>query len=356
MSVQPIPRLRSGAAAIDPAGLLDSLPLAIVTVDRQGVVTFANPAALSLLNLRRVALLGQPLGAALGDDNALTALVTRLLDRNVTVAEADCQLGASVGVCAVTATVTPDGASIALTLSPRGRRRSEGSPSKAPPVARTLAHEVRNPLAGIRGAAQLIGKHANTETRALTDLIVAEVDRIRRLTDRLDAYDSETPLALASLNIHSVLDRVIQLVRSQHHAVDVQTDYDPSLPMMIGDGDQLIQALLNLAKNAVEAAPSHGGGRVVLASRYRTGMRLRGAANDRARPLLEISVRDNGPGVAPHILDRLFDPFTTTKPNGAGLGLAVCSRIVAAHGGHIDVESKPGATAFRVYLPLEATP
>jgi two-component system nitrogen regulation sensor histidine kinase GlnL len=341
----------------DLAHILDTAGIAVLGVDPVCVIAFANAPALSLLRLGRRSLIGMPLDRVFGDDSDITDAVHRILRQDVAIAELECPLiagGVSLGAVSMMAQHRPDDGGVTVTLLPRSRRRSGERPTQAPPIARTLAHEVRNPLAGIRGAAQLIGKDANADTRALVDLICAEVDRIRRLTDRLDDFDTTAPPQRGPLNIHAVLDRVTQILRPSAGDVSIMTDYDPSLPQLLGDGDQLIQAVLNLAKNAVEACPRDGG-RVVLATRYRSGSRLREIKGGAVRALLEVSITDNGPGVAAHIVDRLFEPFATTKANGVGLGLAVASKIIAAHGGRIDLDSVPGATVFRICLPLEHT-
>jgi two-component system nitrogen regulation sensor histidine kinase GlnL len=156
------------------------------------------------------------------------------------------------------------------------------------------------------------------------------------------------------LNIHQALDRVTPLARQSFPGLSIQCDYDPSLPPISGDLDQLIQVFLNLLKNAAEAVARTPNGQVRLATRYRTGARLRGDRARAAQPLLEVIVADNGPGIPSAIMERLFEPFATSKPNGAGLGLAVAGRIVEAHGGRIEVDSTPGATVFRVCLPIAA--
>lgn len=343
----------------DLSQILETVGVAVIGVDGDGVIAYANAPAATLLRLSRRALIGTTVEYVFGGDSDIAEAVHRIRRQDVTIAELDCPLaagGVSLGQVSVLAQRRNDDGGVTVTILPRSRRRSAERPTQAPPVARTLAHEVRNPLAGIRGAAQLIGQHAPSETRALVELICAEVDRIRRLTDRLDDFDAAAPLQRAPLNIHAVLDRVTQILRPSAGDVTIACDYDPSLPHIVGDTDQLIQAFLNLAKNAVEACPRDGRGRVVLATRYRPGSRLRDVKGGAGRPLLEASVADNGPGVPAHIVDRLFEPFATTKANGVGLGLAVASKIVAAHGGRIDFDSAAGATVFRVYLPLEASP
>jgi two-component system nitrogen regulation sensor histidine kinase GlnL len=252
----------------------------------------------------------------------------------------------------------PRGA-VLVTLSGRpangGHDRSTDLRSVAG-MGRTLAHEVKNPLAGIRGAAQLLKAAAGPEDQALAQLIVDETDRIKRLVDRVEAFSDERQPDRKPVNIHLVLDRVRALIASGvGEDLTLREAYDPSLPPVWGDEDQLIQIFLNLAKNAAEAANSRGDGRgeVRIATAYRHGGRLRGHGKESRGAPLEVSIQDNGPGIAPNMRDHVFDPFVTTKPQGTGLGLTLVAKLVADHGGMIDFESESGRTLFRVRLPIK---
>ena len=226
-------------------------------------------------------------------------------------------------------------------------------------MGRTLAHEIKNPLAGIRGAAQLLKIGASLEDQPLAQVIVDEVDRIRRLVDQVEAFSEERSTERHPINIHRVLDRVRTLVANgAGQGVRFLDSYDPSLPMVLGDEDQLVQVFLNLTKNAAEAALDRGDalgagqGEVTLATAYRPGARVRsGPAAWRTTPL-EVRIQDNGPGIAPDLRHRLFDAFVTSKERGMGLGLTLVSKLVSAHDGLIEFESEPGRTVFRVLLPI----
>jgi two-component system nitrogen regulation sensor histidine kinase GlnL len=234
--------------------------------------------------------------------------------------------------------------------TPRARAAPAAAANSA---ARTLAHEVRNPLAGIRAAAQLIARAEDAESAALAKLICDEVDRIGRLTDRIDPLGTIEPPRFEHFNIHEALDRVRKLIGSSAPDVMIRERYDPSLPPVRGDFDQLIQAFLNIAKNAAEAAAGDPDAEIAIITSFIPGVRFRSAAGAAARAQLEVQIVDNGPGLDPAIAERLFEAFATTKPGGMGLGLTVAADIVARHEGRIEVDSVPGRTAFKVLLPID---
>jgi two-component system nitrogen regulation sensor histidine kinase GlnL len=222
-------------------------------------------------------------------------------------------------------------------------------------LASMLAHEIKNPLSGIRGAAQLIEPTLAEDDRALAHLICAETDRIRDLVDQMEVFSDERPIARASVNIHDVLEHVKMLARSGFaRGVPIRENYDPSLPPVLGDRDQLIQVFVNLVKNAAEAIAGHGGqGEITLQTAYRPGVRLTmPGTGERLSLPLELSVHDTGPGIPDDIAAGLFDPFVTSKAHGKGLGLALVAKIVRDHGGVVEWERAGRSTVFRVLMPM----
>ena len=216
-----------------------------------------------------------------------------------------------------------------------------------------LAHEVKNPLSGIRGAAQLLEQGVGEEDQQLTRLICDETDRICALVDRMEVFSDQRPLDREPVNAHKVLERVRQIAQNGFaRNIRIIENYDPSLPHIDGNHDQLVQIFLNLVKNAAEAAhPSNG--EIVLKTAYQHSVRFAvpGSTSRTHLPLV-ISVQDNGEGIPADLQDHLFDAFVTSKTNGSGLGLALVAKIVDDHGGVIEFDSQPGKTIFRVILPM----
>src|SRR6476661_5353795 len=233
-------------------------------------------------------------------------------------------------------------------LTHRGAARSVTA------LAAMLAHEIKNPLSGIRGAAQLLEQSVGDEDRTLTRLICDEADRIVKLVDRMEVFTDERPVERESVNIHVVLEHVKRLTHSgiARH-IKFLEEYDPSLPPVLANRDQLIQVFLNLVKNAAEAIGENAAdGEIQLSTAFRPGVRLSlPGTKTRVSLPLEFCVKDNGPGVPEDLLPHLFDPFVTTKPTGSGLGLALVSKIIGDHGGIIECESQPRRTIFRVLMP-----
>ena len=234
-------------------------------------------------------------------------------------------------------------------LTHRGAARSVSA------LAVMLAHEIKNPLSGIRGAAQLLEQSVGDEDRSLTRLICDEADRIVKLVDRMEVFTDERPVEREPVNIHRVLEHVKRLTQSgvAPH-IKFTEDYDPSLPPVLANRDQLIQVFINLVKNAAEAiGEGANDGEIALSTAFRPGVRLSvPGSKSRVSLPLEFCVRDNGPGVPEDLLPHLFDPFVTSKPTGSGLGLALVSKIIGDHGGIIECESQPRRTIFRVLMPI----
>lgn len=222
-------------------------------------------------------------------------------------------------------------------------------------LAAVLAHEIKNPLSGIRGAAQLLEQGVSDQDRSLTQLICSETDRIRKLVDRMEVFGDERPLTIEPVNIHDVLDHVRRLCETgAGRGIRFLEDYDPSLPPVPGNRDKLVQAFLNLMKNAVEAlGDNKTPGRIVIQTSFRPGVRLSvpGSGKRIGLPLM-IQIEDNGSGIPEHLKSNLFDPFVTTKRTGTGLGLALVAKIIGDHGGIVEFDSDPERTIFRVLLPM----
>lgn len=344
--------------------ILAALGAATFVVDQSFRLRYANAAAEQLFQSSTMSLIGQDLAELLPMDGPVHALISQVLRDQAPVSEYGITLDTpktGTRVMAVhAAPLVERNDAVVVSLQEQTRALKIGqqlenrhSVRSVTAMAALLAHEVKNPLSGIRGAAQLLEQNAEGDDVALTQLICNEADRIVALVDRMEVFSDDRPLEREGVNIHSVLEHVRRL--SEHgfgKGLKFNERYDPSLPPVNGNRDQLIQVLLNLVKNAAEASPDSDG-EITLATAYQPGVRVKvpGQASSLQLPLV-VSVSDNGSGVPDELKSHLFDPFVTTKPNGSGLGLALVAKIISDHGGVIEFESGPRGTTFRIMLPI----
>jgi two-component system nitrogen regulation sensor histidine kinase GlnL len=358
---------RNRAASSDPNLILNSLPLPLLTIGPDGDITSANGAAEDFFELGQTQLRRSKLSELVTFGSPLLALIEDVKARGAAVNEYRVELvipriGAERVVDIHAAPLANNAQEIIIMLQERTiadkmnrQLTHRGAARSVSALAAMLAHEIKNPLSGIRGAAQLLETELGDNERVLTRLICDETDRIVKLVDRMDAFSDGRPVPREAINIHSVLDHVKRLAQAgfARHIRFVET-YDPSLPPVFANRDQLIQVYLNLVKNAAEAIGEDAiDGEIELSTAFKPGVRMRVPGSNAPIGLpLEICVRDNGPGVAPDIAAHLFDPFVSNKSSGSGLGLALVAKIIGDHGGIVECESQPRRTTFRVLLPM----
>ena len=348
------------------AAVLTALADPVIVLDRNGEIRLVNTAAEQFFGLGAAALRGSALADLVTPHSPLMGLVDAVWRSGNTFSEYDMPLeGARFGSRTVTiqgALAGEDADILVLTLHERAmvdkvdRQLTHRSAARSiTAMAAMLAHEVKNPLSGIRGAAQLLEQDADEAGRELTRLICDETDRIVALVDRMEAFSDHRPIEREAVNIHEILERVRKLAQSgfARHVRFVE-EYDPSLPLVHGNRDLLVQVFLNIVKNAAEAAAG-ADGEIILTTGYRHGLRLAGPDGEGRRHLpLMVAVSDNGAGIPEDMRPYLFDPFVTTKRNGTGLGLALVAKVIGDHGGVIEFDSQPRRTVFRVFLPVVA--
>ncbi|MGE0706331.1 MAG: nitrogen regulation protein NR(II) [Vicinamibacterales bacterium] len=343
---------------------LDLLSTAVLLVDTDQRVRYLNPAAENLFRTSRKSMIGQTLGDAFVDANDLeTAVVTARRDR-ASVTQHDLALVANTATSlqrtVVTCTVTPyelaDSVGVLVELSPnqhqlriaREERLLDQTQANRE-LIRNLAHEIKNPLGALRGAAQLLERELDrADQREYTQVIMKEADRLQLLMDRmLTPHRLPKPIALS---IHEVSERVRSLILAEFPEIIIKRDYDSSLPQIVGDREQLIQAVLNIARNAAQVMK--GRGTITFRSRIVRQVTL---AKKQYRLAISLEIIDDGPGIPDDIKERVFFPLVSGREGGTGLGLTIAQTFVHQHHGLVEVESRPGETCFTILLPIIET-
>lgn len=340
--------------------LMEHLSTAVLQLDGELRVAWMNPAAEALLSVSLSRVQGVALCSLMEQEDGMAAVLTKALEACHPFTRREARLVMMGGEpLTVDYTATPlSRDELLLEVEPRDRliriSREEALMTRQETVkvlTRGLAHEVKNPLGGIRGAAQLLERDLeNPAHREFTRIIIEEVDRLRDLVDSMLGPNRVT--RHQPLNVHKVLERVRTLVLAEHPGVSIERDYDPSLPDLAGDEAQMIQAVLNVARNAVEAMHEAATPepRLVLRTRARRQFTL-GA--ERHRLVCEVAILDNGPGIPEALQETLFYPMVSGRADGSGLGLSIAQGILHQHQGLIECDSVPGHTEFRLLIPLE---
>jgi len=346
-----------------PTDIWNALPGPILLLSPENRVALANSAAESFLNISQSQLIEKGWEPMFPEDSPVRALVDEARANRTDIAAYDLLVefsgGRQVRADVLVGRLADEQGWMALSFQPRAvtslvdrQMGQQGAARSAVGVAAMLAHEIKNPLSGIRGAAQLLSESMDAESQELTGLVITEVDRIRALIDRMEGFTDTRPVSFQRQNIHAVLGHVRKLAAAgfgKH--LQFRERYDPSLPDVLGDRDAMIQAFLNLVKNAVEASPA--GGTITLTTAFRQGFRVRtpGTATGVSLPL-EVCVIDEGEGAPVEIAGHLFEPFVSARRGGTGLGLALVAKVVGDHGGVIEYDRKQGRTVLRMLLPL----
>ncbi|MDK4702380.1 MULTISPECIES: nitrogen regulation protein NR(II) [unclassified Rhizobium] len=345
--------------------VLNAIQNPVVMVDEAGLIAFANWEAEAFFGASASHLSRYKISTFIPFGSPLLALIDQVRERRAPVNEyrvdlSSPRLGQDKLVDIYVAPVSSDPGSVVVVFQERSmadkidRQLTHRAAARSVTgLASMLAHEIKNPLSGIRGAAQLLEQSVEDDDRALTRLICDETDRIVSLVDRMEVFSDERPVDRVPVNIHSVLDHVKAVAKAGFaRNIKISENYDPSLPAVFANRDQLVQVFLNLVKNAAEAVGDRQDGEIMLTTAYRPGIRLSVAGTREKISLpLEFCVIDNGPGVPADLVPHLFDPFITTKTNGTGLGLALVAKIIGDHGGIVECDSQNHRTTFRVLMP-----
>ncbi|TXH81803.1 MAG: nitrogen regulation protein NR(II) [Rhizobium sp.] len=345
--------------------VLNAIQNPVVMVDEAGLMAFANWEAEAFFGASASHLSRYKISSFIPFGSPLLALIDQVRERRAPVNEyrvdlSSPRLGQDKLVDLYVAPVSGDAGSVVVVFQERSmadkidRQLTHRAAARSVTgLASMLAHEIKNPLSGIRGAAQLLEQSVEDDDRALTRLICDETDRIVSLVDRMEVFSDERPVDRVPVNIHSVLDHVKAIAKAGFaRNIKISENYDPSLPAVFANRDQLVQVFLNLVKNAAEAVGDRQDGEIMLTTAYRPGIRLSVAGTREKISLpLEFCVIDNGPGVPLDLVPHLFDPFITTKTNGTGLGLALVAKIIGDHGGIVECDSQNHRTTFRVLMP-----
>lgn len=355
------------APSADPARVLEALADPVLAIDAGGQVIYANGAAEAFFRTSAAALRARCFADLVPGDSPLHGLLDQARRQEGPVSAYALTIEAPrIGRTEINARATPlpEGAAgdIVLRLGSVATARRidrqldhRAAARSVKGLASVLAHEVKNPLSGVRGAAQLLERHVAANQRGLTQLIRDEADRIVTLLERMDSFADPRPAERGPVNIHAVVDHARQVAEAGFAAhATIRPFFDPSLPPVLGNRDQLVQVVLNLLKNAAEVLPAPGG-EITIRTAYQHGLRLSQTTASGARHLpVLVTVADNGPGIPADVQPHLFEAFVSHKPEGTGLGLALVAKIVAEHDGLVDYDTGPNGTAFRISLPLAA--
>jgi len=355
-------RLKTGFNAEDVVG---ALPYPVIVVNGDDGIDYINGSAENFFEQGKNFLVGRQISQVLPPDSPVHSLLSQVRTEGVSISEYDVDLtlqrGGGRGLSIHVAPFGDETGAVVLSFHAQSAARNmerqlshRNAARSVSAMAAMLAHEVKNPLSGIRGAAQLLERVVKGTDQELARLIRGETDRICALVDRMGGFVSDGPLDRTAVNIHEVLERVQRSAEAGFaRHVTFSNDYDPSLPPAVGNRDQLIQIFLNLIKNAAEAV-SQRNGEVTLKTGFRHGVRLAGPGSEgRVHLPLMITICDNGPGMSGEIARHLFDPFITTRSGGTGLGLALVAKLIDEHGGIIEFDTNPKGTDFRVFLPVD---